>query len=353
MYTNVKYLLIIVSVFSLSASTIDLSIGSRGYGLGGAYGAVVNDPSAAYWNPAALYRIKKVSLMESNWIFQNVEGLNTNFVNITLPLNTIGTFGLSWLHTRSTLEEGWNFETNEPLQENKSFENAVTLSYGRSVIQNLSFIKNLSLGLNVNRYSFNTPVGKGTGLSFDIGTLLDFPIGMSIAYISKNIGGEYMGEKISPQHRIALGYSQLFNEMHRLTVTMDGIIKKDRDYKDKEELTPSETNLKGYSGLEYALKLNDFEMAFRGGGGGALYNSQKSYTYAFGTGFTYKNISFQYGFSGSSNKDTSLGFGHRVTFVLSFFENSNNRAVSKESNSSTSSQSQTLQDDDFEVSESE
>ncbi|GAF75594.1 unnamed protein product, partial [marine sediment metagenome] len=59
----------------LYASPVDIMIGSRGYGMGGAYVAIANDPSAAYWNPAGLSQVDEISIMESNWIFQSVDDI--------------------------------------------------------------------------------------------------------------------------------------------------------------------------------------------------------------------------------------------------------------------------------------
>ena len=54
----------------MAASTVDMMIGARGLGFGGAYVALVNDPSAAYWNPAALSRVESISLWNPTGFFR-------------------------------------------------------------------------------------------------------------------------------------------------------------------------------------------------------------------------------------------------------------------------------------------
>jgi hypothetical protein len=45
-----------------AADEKDVGIGIRAQGMGGAYVSLANDPSAVYWNPAGLARVKHLSL---------------------------------------------------------------------------------------------------------------------------------------------------------------------------------------------------------------------------------------------------------------------------------------------------
>ncbi|MGE5599770.1 MAG: hypothetical protein ACM3XS_10355, partial [Bacteroidota bacterium] len=64
-------LVLVLSTASL-ASAAELGIGARAIGMGGAYVAVADDGTAAYWNPAAITQIKIVGITPSfagagNW----------------------------------------------------------------------------------------------------------------------------------------------------------------------------------------------------------------------------------------------------------------------------------------------
>jgi hypothetical protein len=287
-------------------------IGARGYGFGGAYVAVVNDIGAAYWNPAGLGRVKSMSLMESNWILQEVEGLNVNYAAFGLPLKPVGTIAVGWLLRHAMLEEGPDAERNG------ANENTFSLAAGRTILRDVLFLEELALGLSINRHWFTTadPDGDAAGFGFDAGVLARFPYGLSLGFVARALGADVAGENVDPELRLGVGWSRLFADMHRVTVDIDGAYKRHRDYLDEETLEPAENNLKYYGGLEYAILLGEVEMALRGGANGLLYNTAESYGYACGIGVKYLGYSIQYAFKGDTERDRGLGFGHRVSLIL-------------------------------------
>lgn len=314
--TAILLLFLIITVYT---SPVDIMIGSRGYGMGGAYVALANDPSAAYWNPAGLSQVDEISIMESNWIFQDVDGINVNYVTVAIPIKHIGTISGSWLLSHATLEEGWDFNTNKPQNTESANENTFSLSMGRQLWDKLLIFEKTSLGFSINRHTFNT--GKsdddnGAGLGFDLGFLTYFPYGFSLGLNARALGTDVMGYKIDPEIRLGIGYSILIKDMHRITASADGSFKKNRDYSSEGSLEPARTNQKGYGGLEYAILFNDFEIALRGGGNGVRYNSIDTYSFAIGFGVKYRSYSLQYALRGDTNGDVSLGYGHRISIII-------------------------------------
>ena len=306
-------ILFAVNVYS---SPVDIMIGSRGYGMGGAYVAIANDPSAAYWNPAGLSQVNEISIMESNWIFQSVDNINVNYVNVAIPLKHVGTVSGSWLLTHATLEEGWDYTTNTPKSSESANEHTFSLSIGRQLWDKLLIFEKTSLGFSINRHAFTTDEGNGAGLGFDIGFLTYFPHGFSLGFIARSLGTDVMGYKIDPELRFGIGYSILIRNMHRITVDIDGSLKENRDYTSESSLEPAKNNLKGYGGIEYAILLKDFEIAFRGGSNGSRYNSSDTYVFAFGAGCKFRSYSLQYAFKGDTNNEVSLGYGHRISIII-------------------------------------
>lgn len=313
--------LISLFFFSLYASPVDMMIGSRGFGFGGAYVAIADDPSAAYWNPAGLSNVKNISLMESNWILQDITGLNVNYVSFAVPIKHVGTVSGSWLFQYARLEQmGMGGE----IEENSAGENTFSLSIGRQLWDKLLIFENTSIGFSINRHTFITSEGNGAGLGFDLGLQTKFPLGFSFGITGRTIATDVMGDKIDPELRFGIGWNRLIKEMHSITIDVDGSYKMNRDYTSESRVEPARNNLKGYGGLEYAIKIKDMEIALRGGGNGLLYNTLDSYGFAFGAGFKYLGYSVQYAFKGDTDPEVTLGFGHRITVVLEL-----NRLVKK------------------------
>ncbi len=87
-----------VSVAGINtAAFLDIGVGARALGMGGAFTAVANDATSAYWNPAGLGRIKKYqsSLMVQKLAGTKWPGIDDitpshQFFNVAVPLNKIG-----------------------------------------------------------------------------------------------------------------------------------------------------------------------------------------------------------------------------------------------------------------------
>jgi hypothetical protein len=302
--------IIVVGCSLIIAAPVDCTIGARAYGFGGAYVAIVNEPSAAYWNPAALHKIDNISLMESNWIFQNVDGLNVNYASLAVPVPYVGTVSGSWLLKYAKLEEG-----SEAITKVAS-ENLVSLSIGRMLWEKLLIFEKTSLGFSINRYTFTSSSTNGAGIGFDLGFWTAFPYGFSLGITGRNLGADMMGEQIEPELRFGLGYIVLIKNMHKISVAIDGLYYLNRDYLDEQKLTPAKNNLKAFGGLEYALCTGDWEIAVRGGVNKALYEIIKNYRYSAGCGIKWQAYSLQYAFIGDTESDYSLGYTHRIDLLV-------------------------------------
>ncbi len=301
----------------LAASPVDLMIGSRGYGMGGAYVAIANDPSAAYWNPACLARVENISIMESNWILQDVEGLNVNYVSLAVPIKYVGTMSGSWLLQHATLEEGWDDRADGPEETSSANEHAFSLSVGRQLWDKFLIFEKTSVGFSINRLTFTTDGERnGAGIGFDLGLATYLPLGIQFGFVARSLGTDVMGEKVDPELRAGVGYAHVIRDMHRLTVAVDAEYKRNRDYQHVSTLEPAEHNLRGHGGLEYSLLFDDLEISIRGGGNLMAYSTLDSYGFAAGAGVKYLGYSVQYAFRGDTDPDVTLGFGHRISIIV-------------------------------------
>ena len=76
-----------------AATFLAIEIGPRAAAMGGAYVAIADDPTAMFWNPAGLDKIKNNSIFFShtNWL----AGTSMDYLGAAIPLGQYGTFGVS------------------------------------------------------------------------------------------------------------------------------------------------------------------------------------------------------------------------------------------------------------------
>lgn len=163
MKTNRLYLLLVASIFCLSASAqfrkysnefLNIGAGARGLAMGGAQVASVSDGTAGYWNPAGLVGVQnypQVNLMHAEYF----AGIGKyDFVNVSLPSSnkkrTIGITGLRFavddiMNTLFLVEPDGSINYNN-IQAFSSADYAVILSYSQKLKETEK--KNINFGMN-------------------------------------------------------------------------------------------------------------------------------------------------------------------------------------------------------------
>lgn len=147
-------LFISLPVFSESnpAAFLNTGVGARAMGLGGAYVSISDDPTAVYWNPAGLAKVKRLSFCAmgqsvptSKWDTLNAITPSYQFIGITFPLkafeiiNLLGsnnTFGVGYISNNLggvsyTNINGSGNIARDTFDDN---ENAYFISYGFSLL---------------------------------------------------------------------------------------------------------------------------------------------------------------------------------------------------------------------------
>ncbi len=108
---HIRYLarltLIIFGIFSLNnfaqnvsktgttaASFLEIPVGAKAIGMGGAFVSVANDASSLFWNPSGISSIEKYEaiLSHTNWIAET----SYDFAGLVIPLGNFGNIGLSF-----------------------------------------------------------------------------------------------------------------------------------------------------------------------------------------------------------------------------------------------------------------
>jgi len=173
-YKFISILIILIALFQgpfFSASAdeglagmpgvfLHMGVGARAYAMGQAYTALANDPTAIYWNPAALANQNpfQVYFMHSVLFFDT----NFDYLAGTVPTRELGSFGAGLLF----LNSGEFDQRNELNQELGSFsitDLAFFLSWSKEIFRGLSGGINYKL---VNQRMLNY---SGIGHGFDVG----------------------------------------------------------------------------------------------------------------------------------------------------------------------------------------
>lgn len=151
---------------------LDIAVGARAQGMGGAFGPVADDASAAYWNPAALSRIPGYELMAGHTSL--FDGLaQHDYLAVAGPASSKLWLGLAWVrlgvegiprfsHTVGTPPQG-EFSDNE----NALFAVAST----KRQVRLLGHPLGLHWGLGIKAIYNRMDSHQATGLGMDAGLL--------------------------------------------------------------------------------------------------------------------------------------------------------------------------------------
>jgi len=166
-----------------SAAFLEVGIGARSMGMGGAYVAIAQDAIAMYWNPAGLARIQQASGMfeQVDW----VTDVNFNFLAATIPLgNNLGSMGI-FINSMSMPNQ--LVRTVQHPDGNGEEYSASSMVFGLSYARNLT--DRFSIGANAKYISERIWHEQASSLAFDIGTLYDTGLdGLRIGACISNFG---------------------------------------------------------------------------------------------------------------------------------------------------------------------
>ena len=173
------YVTNVTGVGTTAAPFLEIEIGPRATGMGGAFTAVANDATAIYWNPAGIARLvaNEAILIHTKWL----AGISFDFVAGIFPLGEYGVIGVSG----TSLSMG-EMEVRTIAQQEGTGER-----FGaNSLALKLSYATNLtdrfSIGFNGKYIQENMWHMNASAVAIDIGTLFttqfnDMRIGMSIS----------------------------------------------------------------------------------------------------------------------------------------------------------------------------
>ena len=176
----------VTKVGTTAAGFLNIDVGARAIGMGGAYVSVADDISSMYWNPAGVARLSSAEVLfcHTRWLAD----VSYNYAAFALPLGGLGTVGVS--ATFLTMDEMERTTIFEPDGTGEMFEvgsYAFGLCYARDLTDRFS------IGFNGKYIREQIYHSDAQGFAFDVGTLFDtqyngLRIGMSITNYGTKMG---------------------------------------------------------------------------------------------------------------------------------------------------------------------
>jgi len=215
-----------------------MGLGARPFGMGGAFTALANDETAAYWNPAGLIQLEKQGI-GSMYSILSLDR-KYNFLNYASPIDSESAFSLSWINFGVSGIEERDKDRNY-LGKFTNSENTLLLSYAR-------LIRNMSIGGNIKliHQKMDPSSGKnsGKGWGIDLGLLKPINNKLYLGLIIQDIGSYIewdtgWEDKLPLDIRAGLGL-RLLND--RLNICLD------------TEKIEERNNLKAHIGIEYWIR---------------------------------------------------------------------------------------------------
>ena len=87
-------------------------VGVRALGLGGAFSAIADDPSAGFWNPAGLAQLNELQLQFS--VYHLSRDRRQSYISVAAPFGLRGSLGLSWVGFQVSGIEARSANTPDP-----------------------------------------------------------------------------------------------------------------------------------------------------------------------------------------------------------------------------------------------
>ena len=157
------------NVGTAGAQFLKIGPGARVDSLGGAFGAIANDVTTIYWNPAGLSQLEKTSFSDTHTIW--LADVRYNYLAFATPIEKVGTLGASvtFLNVPDTEITTLAKPDGTGLWYS-AWDTAVSLAYSRQLYQKESGA-NLSFGINAKYIHQQIHRESARGVAIDIGTL--------------------------------------------------------------------------------------------------------------------------------------------------------------------------------------
>lgn len=317
------------TVAKYAGEFLAIGVGARSSGMGGAQVAVVNDVTAAYWNPAALARIDypQISLMHEEHFGDLV---NYNYGAAALPYGKDMSFAVSFIRLSidgipDTRDAGVD-EDGNPIDYTNSLYPNWRLDYSKiTEFSNTDYAVYFTFakrqtdkfywGANVKLINRNLAEYNALGIGFDVGAWYAYNdnlfFGANLMDVTTTVVAWNTGKNdlISPTLKIGSGYNF---EVSKLTI----VPTVDFDIRFENRQFASSFNIGAVSfDPKFGMEINYAK----------LFSVRAGYTdvqqFTIGAGIKLPKLYIDYSFARfSGDADYNLDDSHRISLILSLEE---------------------------------
>lgn len=172
----------VTNVGTTSAPFLEIGVGARAIGMGGAFVATANDITAMYWNPAGLGDLHtfQTIYIHTNWLAD----ISFDYAGLIIPLQNIGTLGLNITMLNMGDMDVRTVDYPDGTGERFSATDmAIGVSYGFNLTNRFAF------GFNLKYIHQQIWKEQARGFAIDIGTMYDTPFeGLRLGAALTNFG---------------------------------------------------------------------------------------------------------------------------------------------------------------------
>ncbi len=161
------------------AAFLKIDVGARAIGMGGAFTAVADDASAAYWNTAGLAALQRREAVaaHADWL----AGLRHDYAAYAHPGAFGGTLGVNVVSLRAGEIEGRDSQ-RQAVGSFTAADTAVGVSFAKSLGMTMA-------GINVKLIEQRLASHRARGAAVDLGLLRPLPIqGLTLGLAAQNLG---------------------------------------------------------------------------------------------------------------------------------------------------------------------
>lgn len=312
-----------------AAAFLDIGIGARGLGMGGAYITLARNVTAFHWNPAGLAYVRSPQLgfMYATQFGSLIEPLsNFNYAGGAIPLPGGASLAVNWIRLASDeiplypelagdnlgqrLRDSDLRPTGEPLGFFSDQEMAYYFTFAKLTTLNvdwgyemLEFPLEIPIGINLKLLQQQLHTRKASGLGVDIGFMLRFGVAemfnnenlgkFSFGFLFKDVSRTILSWDTRQRDEIAPRYRWGFSYEHPIRA-LDGGLTLSWQNRDKFE-----------DKIHYGIEFHSRAIFLRMGSNDGNFTA--------GTGVNIWKLRIDYAFTGYD-----LGNVHRLSGILSF-----------------------------------
>lgn len=268
--------------------SLRMGVGARALAMGGAFTAIADDATAAYWNPAGLAKIEHI---EATFMYAANMAVDRQ-LNYFAYAHWLGKggLGLSWLNAGMS-DIAKRDDSGNLIGKDDFGNNAIMISYGMEV-------GSLMLGGSAKILHQNMMGESDTGFGLDVGGMFNVTDNVTAGIMIRDIGSQYGDDEVPINWRFGTAVRAMDDA---LVVGFDVDKVQDID------------NFKIHLGAEYGLEVHPgYHAFFRAG-----FNSVEDKAFTTGIGIRVPYLQFDYSYI-TEPEEEPFGTSHRLSVTARF-----------------------------------